>query len=75
MRRRNRSDRPLRAGDAVKITAHVAGPGDGSLRGEGGRVVGSNPHYRHADSGQIMTAVELDNGQVVTVPAKALKRE
>lgn len=73
--RRNRTSKPLRTGDQVRIAGHVAGPGDTTLKGEVGEVVGANPHYRHADTGKIMTAVRLPDGDVVTVPAQALKRE
>jgi len=76
MTRRNRSGAPLQAGDQVRISADVAGPGDpGTLRGEVGEVVGANPHYRHKDTGKVMTAVRLPDGDVVTVPHQALKRE
>ena len=74
--RRNRSGKPLRAGDLVRVTGHVAGEGDrNSLRGDVGEVVGANPHYRHGDSGQVMTSVVMEDGRVVAVPTQALKRE
>jgi len=76
MRKRNRSGAPLEPGDQVRISADVAGPGDpGTLRGEVGQVVGANPHYRHRETGKVMTAVRLPDGDVVSVPYQALKRE
>lgn len=74
--RRNRSGKPLRSGDVVQITGNVAGPGDrNTLRGEVGEVVGANPHYKHGETGEIMTSVHLEDGGVIAVPTRALKRE
>lgn len=74
--RRNRSGKPLRAGDLVRVTGNVAGEGDrNTLHGDVGEVVGANPHYRHADTGEVMTSVSLEDGQIVAIPSRALTHE
>ncbi len=74
--RRNRSGKPLRAGDLVRVTGNVAGAEDrNTLHGDVGEVVGANPHYRHADTGEVMTSVALQDGQIVAIPSRALTHE
>lgn len=71
---------PLAQGDRVRVVARAGGLlDDGSstfeLRGEQAQVVGANPTYVHPKTGERMTAVELGNGAIATVPSRALKRE
>lgn len=70
--------RPLEQGDPVRVVAHVGGNlDDGSsfgIHGEEGHVIGSNPTYIKKNTGERMTAIELENGAIVTVPNRALKR-
>ena len=74
-RRRGRLDQ----GDRVRVAGHVGGTVDDDgnatfeLHGERGRVVG-NP-YKHADTGEKMVGVQLDNGAVAAVPRRALRGE
>lgn len=75
---RSKRSGELEAGEEVRVAAGVGGQlDDGTpfgLRGEIGTVVGANPHYRGKD-GVRRTAVELENGAIVTVPTAALRRE
>jgi hypothetical protein len=75
--RRKKAGR-LEAGEVVRVAAGCGGAFDGGghfeLRGDVGRVVGANPHYRGKD-GIRRTAVELPNGAIVTVPTRALVRD
>lgn len=77
--RKKRRGAPLAQGDEVRIAGHVACDGDAggqvNLHGDGGTVIGANPHYRHKSTGERMTAVRLENGAVVTVPTRALRRD
>lgn len=66
----------LNGGDQVRIAAHVGAKGDGpsaELHGEPGIVVGSNPRYKNA-GGETHVSVLLENGALVCVPERALKR-
>ncbi len=76
---KRRKRRPLEQGDRVRVVANVGGNLDDGksfgLRGDSGQVVGANPHYRHPETGERMTAVELENGAIAAVPRRALKRE
>lgn len=77
--RKLRHGAPLEQGDQVKVIGHVGGNLDDGrsfdLHGDSGRVIGANPHYRHAKTGERMTTVELPNGAVVAVPTRAVKRD
>lgn len=68
----------LEAGEVVRVAAPCGGALDGGghfeLRGDIGLVTGANPHYRGKD-GIRRTAVELENGAIVTVPTAALRRD
>lgn len=76
---RKRRRRPLSQGDRVRVVGHVGADSETGrnveLHGDAGQVVGANPHYTHPETGERMTAVELDDGSIAAVPRRALKRE
>lgn len=66
------------AGDRIEVSGHVGADRDagGSVEfhGDGGEVIGANPHYRHAKTDEPMTTVRTDDGSVVAIPTRALRR-
>ena len=74
--RKNRGE--LQQGDRVKIAAHCGTKTDGDersveLHGESGKIIGANPRYRD-ERGERKVSVLLENGALVCVPERALKR-
>ena len=77
--KRLRRDAPPEHGEPVTVRGHCGGNlDDGTsydLHGEGGRVIGANPHYRSERTGERMTTIELgDSKAIVAVPTRTLKR-
>ena len=74
-----RQGEPPTHGDPVKVIGHCGGNlDDGSsydLHGDSGHVVGANPHYDSKRTGERMTTIELENGAIVAVPTRTLKRD
>lgn len=78
--RRKRRPRPVGHGTHVRVISRVGGNHDNgqsfSVRGETGQVIGANPHYTNEETGERMTAVQLDDGgAIVAVPRRALRAD
>lgn len=76
---RNRNRAQYAHGDAVIVDAHCGCEGDGGgsveLRGERLTVAGTNARNRHPVTGEVMVGCRTENGALINVPARALRRD
>lgn len=79
VRKKRRPRGSLEHGERVRVAGHACGDTDEGrsfdLHGDTLTVVGANPNYTNAQTGERMVSAETEDGGIVTVPRRALLRD